>query len=127
MSGWQRIGVVISVLWLVSVPLYGAMDYNSRVWRRFSDCVNSNRDSAPVTGLRTAEWCGRRNVSMSLTDTFGVIVGREPLPGIGQIEHRWDVSLAMIIWVPLVLFWLVGWIVLGTVRWVRRGFTGPGR
>jgi len=61
MSGWQRIGVVISVLWLVSLPLYVAMDHNSRVRWRNVDCLISNRDSAAVTGLNTEEWCGLKN------------------------------------------------------------------
>jgi hypothetical protein len=28
MSGWQRIGVVISVLWLVGLPVYVLIDHN---------------------------------------------------------------------------------------------------
>jgi hypothetical protein len=122
MSGWQRIGVVISVLWLVGLPVYTLMHHNLSVQERTVDCVA--RLGA------TAEWCWQTfyQVPMSPLDVQGMLVGREPLVGANHtIEHSYNMELAMVVWGPIILLWLVGWIVFGTVRWVRRGFTGPGR
>jgi hypothetical protein len=130
MSGWQRIGVVISVLWLVGLPVYTLMDHNRRAQGRYVDCLINLRGlkaSDVIPGVSNEEWCGSWNVSISPLDAFGVFVGRSYAPGIGRIEHTYDMAVAMIVWAPIILLWLVGWIVLNTVRWVRRGFTGPGR
>jgi len=37
-------------------------------------------------------------------------------------KDMWGILL-----VPIILLWLVGGIIIGTVCWVRRGFTGPGK
>jgi hypothetical protein len=98
MSGWQRIGVVISVLWLVGLPVYVLIDHN------LSGAV------PPMTPLDL--------IALFATGK-GAYRGGEPDP------YWWIIWIAVL--GPIALFWLVGWIVLGTVRWVRRGFTGPGR
>jgi len=134
MSGWQRIGVVISVLWLVGLPVYTLMAHNREAQGRYVDCIvgleqvgrtGGDRDALP--GVSNEQWCGAWHVSISPLDAFGVFVGRSWATGIGRIEHTYDIGVAMIVWAPIILLWLVGWIVLSTVRWVRRGFTGPGR
>jgi hypothetical protein len=122
MSGWQRIGVVLSVLWLVGLPVYTLVDRNSRVQERTVDCMF--RLGA------TEEWCRQTfyQVPISPLDALGALVGRNALVGANHtIEHSYDMWLAMVVWGPIILLWLVGGIVFGTVRWVRRGFTGPGR
>ena len=39
MSGWQRIGVVISILWLVGLPIFLMIDTNRRANDFYSDCL----------------------------------------------------------------------------------------
>jgi hypothetical protein len=106
MSGWQRIGVVISVLWLLGLPLYLRI-YNLVLncdHARVADFCRTWSDVEPAGPYLSLSWgylarLFRDNVEMST----GVLLG------------------------PIILLWLVGWIVLSTVRWIQRGFTGPGR
>jgi hypothetical protein len=99
MSGWQRIGVVVSVLWFVGLPVFFMIAANPGVSP--ADVI------ALFFGTGKAFECGN------------------PC----SPSARWDMMFVMWTFLlgPIVLLWLVGWIVLGTVRWVRRGFTGPGR
>jgi type II secretory pathway pseudopilin PulG len=39
MSGWKRIGVVLSVLWAIAVPLWLVADTNSRSNQQFESCL----------------------------------------------------------------------------------------
>src|SRR6516164_2697415 len=38
MSGWQRIGVVLSVLWIVGYPIYSFIDENESNERAYRTC-----------------------------------------------------------------------------------------
>jgi hypothetical protein len=40
MSGWQTIGVVLSVLWIVGSPMYFHFDEYNRDWRHYRLCVD---------------------------------------------------------------------------------------
>ena len=73
LSGWQRIGVVISVLWFVGLPIFALITIDKR-----------------------------------LPD-----MAREPI-----------IFLIFLLG-PIILLWLVGGIVFGTVRWIVRGLTDP--
>jgi hypothetical protein len=64
----------------------------------------------------------------ALDECFGNAIqagGREFRAEVAQTFK--DGFLWIILLGPIALLWLVGWIVLGTVRWVRRGFAGPRR
>ena len=41
MSGWQRIGAVISVIWLVAAPIYLMVSQNSQANELYGDCFSS--------------------------------------------------------------------------------------
>jgi hypothetical protein len=43
MSGRQRIGVVISVLWLVGLPVYLQMHENQRIYNHVLDCITPEK------------------------------------------------------------------------------------
>ena len=116
LSGWQRIGIVISVLWLLGFPLYLALvDHNSNLDAKIADwvadCAAHRLQIVPNKDpIAAAEICRQTNplVPMAPWDAF----------------NMW---LALLVWGPVILLWLVSWIVLATVRWIRRGFTGPQR
>jgi hypothetical protein len=120
MSGWQRIGVVLSVLWLVGLPVYLMNDTNMRAQDQFIDCK-----MAQERGLRwgTEADCKRAAGFMEWADLAQMFRGDpQDIYTTYRARGMWVFLLG-----PVVLLWLVGWIVFGTVRWVRRGFTGPGR
>jgi hypothetical protein len=119
MSGWQRIGVVISVLWLLGLSIFFVYDAykNSTKYADFLEdvCMAGRHDSSPE-GTR------------ALTECFSNAIQAGGTEFRAEVAHTFkDVFLWIILLGPIILLWLVGWVVLGTVRWVRRGFTGPGR
>jgi hypothetical protein len=121
MSGWQRIGVVISVLWLVGLPIYLQMHENQRIYNLVMNCIDARLPGDAAAGAtfdQVLQYCTR---------VYG------PYWSWGELVRLFRDDVFVFVWfsgfllAPIVLFWLVDWIVLSTVRWVRRGFTGPGR
>jgi hypothetical protein len=119
MSGWQRIGVVISVLWLLGLSIYFVADAykNSTKYADFLEnvCMAGRHDSSPE-GKRALDECFSNAIQAGGTEFRAEVA-----------QTFKDVFLWIILLGPIILLWLVGWIVLGTVRWVRRGFTGACR
>ena len=114
MSGWQRIGVVISVLWLVGLPVYLQWYENERIYNLVLNCIDARLPDADSTFDQALQFC---------KGVYG------PYVTYGDLARafRDDRVMLGLLLVPIVLFWTVGGIVLGAVRWVRRGFTGLGR
>jgi hypothetical protein len=119
MSGWQRIGVNISVLWLLGLPIYLVADAykNSTKYADFLEnvCMAGRHDSSPE-GYRALDECFGKAIAAGGTEFRAEVA-----------QTFKDVFLWIALLGPIALLWLVRWIVLGTVRWVRRGFTSPGR
>jgi hypothetical protein len=115
MSGWQRIGVVISVLWLVGLPVYVLNDNNQRVYNNVLDCITPEKLAGGATFDQVLQRCHA---------VYGPYLSWGDLARF--FRDNVEMSTGFLLG-PIILLWLVGWIVLGTVRWVRRGFTGPGR
>jgi hypothetical protein len=127
MSGWQRISVLISVLWFVWIPIYLMINTNNTAGVVYQSCIRS-ADLAFEPGgfegdnpgeLRTAERrCARSfdNSRMSPGKLMRLLLGREG----EETLTVWTVIL-----VPILLFWLVGTATFATVRWIRRRFARP--
>jgi hypothetical protein len=56
MSGWQRIGVVISVLWLIASPIYLLVTKNEAANKIYAACI----EESLITGTRMREM-GKQN------------------------------------------------------------------
>jgi|RhiMethySRZTD1v2_1073278.scaffolds.fasta_scaffold473397_1 hypothetical protein len=101
LSGWQRIGIVLSVLWAIGVLLYGWQEWSglsSSNDKLFYDCLFApHTDSSEAICKQKA--AALRNASMR--------VSRENLA-------------ARLVPIPIV--WLLVYIVVWTARWIRRGF-----
>jgi hypothetical protein len=122
MSGWQRIGVLISVLWFAGMPIYLMVDTTNTAEVVYQSCIRS-ADLAFQPGgfegdnpgeLKSAErQCARSfyNTRMPPGKLMRLLLGRE-----GQET--------LIVWtmilVPIILFWVVGGATFATVRWIRR-------
>jgi len=110
MSGWQRIGVVISVLWLIGVPGYLYVETISAGKTIYEQCLEK-----PAPNLTRAE---KHDICMkSSHDMTTGWFGHTLIAGNFDTVALWSVILG-----PIVILWLVGSIIIATVRWIRRGF-----
>jgi hypothetical protein len=128
MSGWQRIGVLTSVLWFVGTPIYLMVDTNNTAGAVYQSCIRS-ADLAFEPGgfegdnpdeLKAAERrCARSFYSMRMPPgkLMRLLLGREG----EETLIVWTIILG-----PIILFWLVGGATFATVRWIRRWFASSG-
>jgi hypothetical protein len=109
MGGWQRLGVVISALWVIGAPIYEIIEDHRRLDLHWWACV------------AVAEMASISKDDPSRADLRDCEQARE-------IDHKklaeayWNPVWWSVILLPVALFWLVGGILFGTARWVRRGF-----
>jgi hypothetical protein len=87
LNGWQRIGIVLSALWVLVGGLWG----RQLAVAPYFDCIKS----AP--NIDTMNFCER-------------------------YLQDWGSTAMLIALVPLPIAWLLVYIVVWTVRWIRRGF-----
>src|SRR5262249_25660922 len=101
----------------VGLPVYLQMHENQRIYNLVLDCITARGPGDAAGGATFAQ------IEQLCLGVYG------PYVSYGDLARafRDDVVMSGVLLVPIVLFWIVGWIVLSTVRWVRRGFTGPGR
>ena len=107
MSGWQRIGVVVSVLWLIGVPVYFVTVSGDR--EMYEQCMEQRLPNMTRQEKKDMCWKSFHPPWKEVGDTL--IAGNEDTVAL------WSMMLG-----PIVIFWLVGSIILATVRWIRRGF-----
>jgi len=122
MSGWQRIGVVISVLWLIASPTYLLVTKNKAASKSYAACMKSslitgtqlraigNRREADVWESHSKDWCLSDAGYMSPVGLAHALLEENYRSAI-----LWGVFLG-----PVALLWLVGSLVIGIVRWVGR-------
>lgn len=101
-NGWQRIGVVLSVLWVIGAAIYvrSAQVQNaySLFQMEFSACLNEQG--------ATIEECSNKV----------------------SLQHAMDVTanwpdVAFFAFAPVIAGWLVAYVALKTFRWVNLGFS----
>jgi len=101
LNGWQRIALVLSVLWAIGASLYtmNSFESNAKLMseRMYDDCV--------VHRSGTGEDCYN---TMRQTHRVQMALGRK------QAAAR-----ALL---PIPLVWIAIWLVNGIVGWIRRGF-----
>jgi hypothetical protein len=119
MSGWQRIGVVISVLWLLAVPSYVIISSN-----QFADAYHKGcLDLAYRTRLNSAE---ELNAAIQDCSTTRSELAVTPIKALKVLLLEIDYNVGLAAWavllLPIALLWIIGGIVLGTVRWLARSF-----
>jgi hypothetical protein len=122
MSGWQRVGVVISALWLVASPTYLLVTTNKAANKSYAECMKlslmtgaqmravGRRDEAEAWERHSNDWCLSAAGYMSPVGLVHAL-----LEGSYRSIILWCVFLG-----PTALLWLVGSFVVVTVRWVGR-------
>ncbi len=109
LNGWQRIGVALSVVWILSVSGCGALEYvqEGKPTYFFVDTVMVQLP--PATNL------DRPDRSLSHEEVFG------------RADRHFRVDrLIVILLVPVVLFWALAYVCIFVVRWVAAGFKKNG-
>jgi len=108
LGGWQRIGILLSVAWAVAGPIY----LNDRVYNNalkeygltYSLCRDS-QGAGDYDPARCTKWA----------DETQKIEMRNFAP-IGSLGWALEATL------PVVLAWILAYIIVGLWRWIRAGF-----
>jgi hypothetical protein len=106
LNGWQRLGIVLSVVWAIVGGLY----------TRHAD-VKSASDMYILT-YRSCMDAGEGQPGFDGSDCTK------------RAERMWDIWLkggwlnaAFVALAPIPFFWLIAYAIVGLVRWIRRGFS----
>jgi hypothetical protein len=118
LHGWQRIGIVLSALWIIGIIAY-LLYQRSAETDRLADAAYQLCDAWSAQALRENLsqghpynqpdcWAAWRNTEEGL----------RPMP---QEEWRGYLLLAAI---PMILAWIGAYLMASVVRWIRSGFSG---
>jgi hypothetical protein len=113
LSGWQRIGVVASILWFIVGGFLGNKaaldDAGTKTSAQLDLCVTANKIRFGEYGPYDQVWtpCWNEHTTNYMRNA----------------EGHWWVALAAAV-VPIPIGWLLGWAILSTGRWIRGGFRG---
>jgi hypothetical protein len=125
MSGWNRLFIVVAVVWALVAPFLLVAESNKPAERMFSMCSDlayqlygSSSSSKLDMDKYRAEVakCSETLVSglISVPGTFGAMIGAG------------DWKLGAVAWgfilIPLALLWIVAWSLGRIVHWVAAGF-----
>lgn len=103
-NGWQRIGVVASVGWLLYVATWVGLDYLFE-GRAPAPFVESVQSVPPASGSLHP---GQR---LTIEEFAGVV------------EHNFRIDrLLLVLFVPVALLWAISYAVVFIVSWVVAGF-----
>jgi hypothetical protein len=115
--------VVISVLWLIASPSYLLVTTNKAANKSYAACMKlslmtgaqlravGKPDEADAWERHSNDWCSSTAGYLS-----PIGLAHALLEGSYRSAILWGVFLG-----PIALLWLVGSLVIGTVRWVGRG------
>ena len=103
-NGWQRIGIVLSITWIIGVGIVFSEkvrdDANAISSNRFDICRNiQNSDFQTCSNQQWEVYKKLNDPNWSMISIFALT--------------------------PAVLGWLFVYMMLGIYRWVGRGFTNP--
>lgn len=106
LNGWQRIGVILSLVWAILVCGYAGYEYAQ--WGAETQIlIQVTPDKAPVVDKR------------------GSIVDYVEFRS-GEPSLLWWRLLAAVV-TPMVVAWIIAYLCVFTVRWVIAGFKKYGR
>jgi|SRR5258708_9983545 hypothetical protein len=99
LNGWQRIGIVVSIVWLIGGGLWGnsvGLSQGDHVSQALAQCLAAFTDWAPCSARFEKDWPE-------------------------AVKYHWHYAAAFAL-IPIPLGWLVCWGLLNLVRWIRAGF-----
>jgi hypothetical protein len=98
LNGWQRIGIVLSVVWAIVGSLWGLHTLFDPIRQSFSTCASAVTDFSYCSNLFEREMADARQMRLAMIVMFGLA--------------------------PIPIAWLIVYGLIGLVSWIRRGF-GP--
>jgi len=125
MSGWKRLGVVASVLWLIGPPVYFQVEEFLRIEREFEACTSLSPAQDVLARQRQLGLCNdARNIKRG-NHAAKLFAQLKLMTFIHDHPDAWTLGVMLwLMWLgPVALIWIVGAIVISTTRWVIRGFT----
>ena len=110
-SGWQKIGVTVSILWMVGLPICVMIDSNRRASEFYDMCRKMESNLGSDLGTEQQhEACWTTAKFMTPT-----VLAQTLIAGNADTATLWFFMLG-----PLVIFWAIGGIILATVRRIWR-------
>jgi hypothetical protein len=106
MSIWQRIGIAISVLWLLGLPIFLFVDSNRSRGKVLEVCLNTGAALREPTDRETLQDICRR-----------AFEGSRETPG----KFLKELTSGKVSWAVMLLPIAVLWIVAGAISYVVRG------
>src|SRR5262249_12846410 len=103
LNGWQRIGIVASVIWAIGAPIYldhAAQQNAMEAFGSYYEACRDNPSSELDWRFERARWASDTVTRYQLLSVNGVVVAL----------------------VPVGLGWLLAYALVYLVRWIRAGF-----
>jgi hypothetical protein len=112
MRRWQKIGILLSIIWMIGIPIYVMIDSNRRANEFYGMCrrLESSIASDSTTAEQQHETCWRSAKFMTPSGLVQTLIA-----GNADTITLWSFILG-----PLVIFWIAGGLLHATVRWIRR-------
>ncbi len=115
---WQKIGVTLSVLWLIALPIFVTVDSNRRAKEFYTWCrsaeskIASDMSSSGLTETveQQHEKCWRAARFMTPT-----VLARTLVAGNADTFTLWSLMLG-----PIAILWLIAGIILAIAQWILK-------
>jgi hypothetical protein len=113
LNGWQRIGVVLSVIWFIGFAAYTAYIWNDEEHKYWS------ADQADIFSEATNECLRRSEVDYWLDSAKWHATYDKCLY---EAHARYIAKMFALNFGVIVFGWLAAWLGIVVTRWIRRGF-----
>jgi hypothetical protein len=107
LNGWQRIGIVASILWAISTAVYLNLWYWEHAYESAARLAKSCENIAPEYRAQEDKDCWHsypKNIALYMN-------------GLGFWHDYMPFSL-----MPILLGWIIAYVVIAVVKWIKRGF-----
>ncbi|MGA2696986.1 MAG: hypothetical protein ABSE92_13060 [Terriglobales bacterium] len=123
LNGWQRIGIIASVVWILGT---GARTYDSEI-ERASSLIYLSCDSAAKAPLPSKPPNSPPEPGAVPVPPGAVVADdcEQAKESLGLAIKNAKLDAALVALVPVPLGWGIIYLVLFLVRWVKRGFARP--
>lgn len=116
LNGWMRLGIAISVLWVIVAGTYAGHDI-----RQVSE-REERWENAPVVGGEVPKH--ESPMRLIITNySFLTQCSYLDAPGLTTTCELRSVNLFLLVVVPVIALWIAGF----SVAWIRAGFNAPAR
>jgi hypothetical protein len=131
MNGWNRLFVIVAVVWALVAPFLLVAENNKPAERMFSMCSDLAYQLYGSSSSSKLDMDKYRAEEAKCSEAF--VRGIVGVPGIvsvpgtfGAMIGAGDWKLGVVAWgfilIPLALLWIVAWGVARVVHWVAAGF-----